>query len=75
MTEEKGMATFICTRHSNVPGCEGPFKAPIRRLTNVEGPLGEWHINCPICGRVYVLRDGLEFYCDRPLKLLRIDFA
>jgi len=39
----------------------------------MEGSLGRPKINCPVCGRGYVLEpDSLVFYSDRPLKLLRI---
>jgi len=73
--EEKGVATFICLRHSNVRGEEGPFRAPIHRFPEIVGEMSQWHIDCPICGRVYVLREkDWGFYSDRPLKLLRIDF-
>jgi len=70
-------ATFICHRHSRVPGAEGPFTKPIHRHKVEEGsPLGQLHIDCPICGRVYVLQADaptLSFYSDRPLEVLKIE--
>jgi len=70
-----GKATFICLRHDQVPGQEGPFTEPVFYWPGMEGPLGRPKINCPVCSRGYALEpDSLVFYSDRPLKLLRMEF-
>lgn len=80
MLEDSGdnlrfVATFICHRHNNIRGEEGPHEAPV--VVGLKGGQFDTRVSCPICGRVYILQyDGstpLYFYSDRELELLKIE--
>lgn len=76
--KKQPIATFICHRHSNVAGQEGPFEAPVHYLPDAldDNPMAYTHIDCPVCARVYTLnnKSALVFESDRELEVLKIEW-